>query len=78
VRAVIPRRSNQRQPRRGRPPGLNQELYRKRNGIERSVGWLKERRRIATRFEKLALNFRAVIDLAIIERYLKLESSDGP
>jgi len=78
VKAVIPRRSNQRRPRRGRPASFDVILYRRRNGIERSVGWLKDRRRIATRYEKLALNFRAVIDLAIVERYLSLEFSDGP
>ena len=40
--------------------------------IECCIGWLKECRRIGTRFEKLALNFLAMIKLAIIRRYLRV------
>jgi transposase len=38
---------------------------------------LKECRRVATRFEKLALNFLAMLKLAIIQRYLRIAFSDG-
>jgi transposase len=34
------------------------------------IGWLKECRRVCTRYEKLAVNFLAMIQLAIIQRYL--------
>jgi transposase len=38
--------------------------------IERAVGWLKERRRIATRYEKLAIQYLAMLYVGLIERYL--------
>jgi transposase len=40
--------------------------------IERCIGWLKECRSVATRYEKLALHYLGMVQLAIIERYLKL------
>ena len=55
-------------------PRFNAKVYRERNRIERLIGWLKECRRIATRFEKLALNFVAMIKLAMIRRCLRLLS----
>ncbi|MBI1799528.1 MAG: transposase, partial [Candidatus Eisenbacteria bacterium] len=39
-------------------------------------GWLKECRRLCTRFEKLAVNFIAMIHVAFIERYLRVAFSD--
>jgi len=39
---------------------------------EQCVGWLKENRRIGTRFEKLAVTFHGMLQLAMIKRYLKL------
>ena len=45
--------------------------YRGRNVVERCVGRLKEFRRIATRYEKLALNFAGMVTLAMIVIYLK-------
>jgi transposase len=39
---------------------------------EQCVGWLKEFRRIGTRFEKLAVNFHGMLQLAMINRYLRL------
>ena len=46
--------------------------------VEQCVGWLKEFRRIGTRYEKLAVNFLGMIRLAIIARYLRLlDSSDS-
>lgn len=45
--------------------------------IECYVGWLKECRAIATRFKKLAVNFLAMLKLALIQRYLRMmHSSD--
>jgi transposase len=40
--------------------------------IERCVGWLKECRRVATRYEKLAVNYAAMLRLSMIERVLKM------
>ena len=35
------------------------------------MGWLKEARRIGTRFEKLAETFMGFIKLAFLRRYLR-------
>ncbi len=48
------------------------ESYKRRNVIERLVGWLKERCRLCTRFEKLAQNYLAMVKLAFIEKCLIL------
>lgn len=66
IEAVIPSRSNQ--PR----VKLNKRKYRRRNVVERCIGWLKCCRRIATRYEKLATHFLAMVKLAMIQRCLRL------
>ncbi|MFG0292228.1 MAG: DDE transposase, partial [Phycisphaerales bacterium JB050] len=44
---------------------------------ERCVGWLKQNRRLSTRYEKLAVHYLSMIKLAFIDRYLRLiEPSD--
>ena len=63
---MIPTRKDQR-----RLPGLDKETYRRRNVVERCIGRLKESRRLAPRFEKLAENFLAMVKLAMLERLLK-------
>ncbi len=74
VEAVIPRRCNQPRPR-GEP--FDKRTYRKRCRIEQAVGWLKECRRLSTRYEKLGLNFLAFVQLGIMLRYLRvLDPSD--
>lgn len=72
ITGVIPRKSNQRKS--SRP--FDKQSYRRRCVIEQCVGWLKECRRIGTRFEKLAISFVAMFKLAMIQRYLKLLFSD--
>lgn len=52
------------------PPAFDKAKYRGRNVIERLNGWLKERRRLATRYEKLAVNFAAMLRIACILWYL--------
>jgi len=74
IRAVIPRRTDQ-HPEDGRVR-FDRATYRRRSAVERCVGWLKECRRLATRFDKLAVNFLAMIHLAFIERYLRIAISD--
>jgi len=44
-------------------------LYRNRNAIERMFGRLKDFRRIATRYDKLADNFLAAVCLAATVSY---------
>jgi len=63
IQDVIPTKSNQRA-----DPSFDKDAYRRRNVVERCIGWLKEFRRIATRFEKLAVNFLAMLKLAMIRR----------
>ena len=72
IQAVIPPRRSRGQRRRGRPVTYDAQRYRQRNVIERCVGWLKECRSVATRYEKLALNYLGLVKLAMIERYLRL------
>ena len=78
VRAVIPERRDQVAHRRGRPPAFDRGAYRRRNVIERAVGWLKEARRVATRFEKLAVHYLGVLKLGMIEKHLQLTLSNTP
>ena len=55
---------------------FDKDDYRCRSVVECCIGWLKECRRVATRFEKLAVNFLAMLKLAIIEQYLRYDFSD--
>ena len=64
--SVIPTTKNEKRIR-----GFDKASYRRRNVVERRIGWLKDRRRLATRFEKLAENFLAMVKLAMLERLLK-------
>lgn len=73
MKAVIPQRDDQR---RREPQKFDKKAYRRRCVVEHCVGWLKECRRIGTRFEKLAVNFLGMMKLAIIQRYLKVLFSD--
>lgn len=72
IGAVIPPRRQQGKRRPGRPVSYDKARYKGRNVIERALGWLKECRSLATRFEKLAVHFLGMVQLAIIERYLRL------
>jgi transposase len=72
IQAVIPWRADQAQDGRMK---FDRDGYRQRSVIECCVGWIKECRRVATRFEKLAVNFLAILKLAIIQRYLRISPS---
>ncbi|MCA9238643.1 MAG: IS5 family transposase [Planctomycetales bacterium] len=71
VTPVIPSKENQ--DRDARLVDFDKEAYRRRNIVERLIGWLKESRRIFSRFEKTAKNFGGMITLAFIRQYLKYE-----
>lgn len=74
--AIIPHKDNEKARHDGRVK-FDKAGYRQRHVIECCVGWLKECRAVGTRFEKTAVNFLATVQLAIIERYLRiLDSSD--
>lgn len=66
---VIPSKSNE--DRDTRPVQFDNESYRKRNIIERIIGWIKENRRVFSRFEKTAKNFGGMAKMAFIRCYLK-------
>lgn len=71
IKPVIPPKDNEKK-KPGPAPQFDKEAYKRRSIIENCVGWLKECRRIATRFEKLAINYLGMLKLAMIERYLRL------
>jgi len=73
IGAVIPRRKDQR-PDDGRVR-FDAETYKRRSVVEQCVGWLKECRAVATRFDKLAVNYLATVKLAMIQRYLRMLST---
>jgi transposase len=52
-------------------PCLSKRLYRERNLIERFFSRLKHFRRVATRYDKLADNFLAMIQLASMRLWLR-------
>ena len=75
IKDVIPRPENQQKP----DQAFDKQTYRRRNIIERLVGWLKECRAVFTRYDKLAVNYLAMVKLAVIQRYLRiLDSPDRP
>lgn len=70
ITPVIPAKDNQ--DRESRPVTFDKDAYRNRNIVERLIGWLKECRRVFSRFEKTAKNFAGMIRMAFIQRYLKI------
>jgi len=77
ITAVIPEKSTQINTRKkrgsngGRPPTFDAELYKDRNVVERSFAWAKQWRGLATRYDKLAITYRAGITLNTILNWLK-------
>jgi len=70
IQPVIPSKENE--DRDARPIEFDRDAYRQRNVIERLIGWIKESRRIFSRFEKTAKNFGGMLKMAFIRRYLRL------
>lgn len=58
IRHTIPEKSDswaarlRKGPRGGRPPGFDEERYKKRNTVERAINGLKQSRAVATRYDK--------------------------
>jgi transposase len=70
---TIPERKNQKERRAERPgrrPGFDREAYRRRNVVERCMNKLKQWRAIATRYEKRAANYRAMVVIASLMMWL--------
>ena len=68
VEPVIPQKGNKANDEDN--PNFDREAYRRRNVIERLIGWLKESRRVFSRFEKTAVNYLGMIHVACIRYYL--------
>lgn len=66
IKDVIPTKSNEES-----NPRFDKDAYRRRNVVERCIGWIKECRRVMTRYEKLAVNYLAMLKLAMIRQCFK-------
>jgi transposase len=66
IRCIIPRRLDQ--CRKGR---FDRDTYRQRNKVERLINRLKQFRRVATRYEKRAANYLAMVTIASILVWLR-------
>lgn len=70
ITAVIPQKSDEIAARKrrgstgGRPPAFNETRYKQRNLVERSFALLKQWRGLATRYDKLAITYRAAVVLS--------------
>jgi len=77
--ATIPERRDQRARRAGRPGrplGFDAAMYTRRNVVERCMNRLKQWWAVATRYDKGAVNCRAMVVIAAL--MLWLDSSDTP
>jgi transposase len=76
IRATIPERRDQQANRArrgsagGRPPVFDKVAYKRRNVVERCFNRLKQYRAIATRYDKTALSYQGMIDLATLKMWL--------
>ena len=68
----IPPKSNRRW-----KPCFSRRLYRERNLIERFFSKLKHFRRVATRYDKLAANFLAMVQLASMRLWMRANEPMG-
>jgi transposase len=67
IEAVIPKRKDE-----TGPNTYDRELYRERGVIEQTINRLKRFRRVATRYEKRAATYLAMITIAMILEWLSL------
>lgn len=65
IRAVIPTKADD-----APDPSFDRDAYRERNVVERLINRLKQWRRIATRYEKSAASYEAMLTLAAILLWL--------
>ena len=71
IKPVIAMRDNEHVDDRDRWGKFDKKAYKRRNVVERCIAKLKEFRRVATRYEKLAESFVGMVSLAVIVLYLR-------
>jgi transposase len=76
IKIVIPRKSNEKLTSAGRSV-LDSNACRNRNVVERCFGRLKEYRRIATRYDKTARNYLAMVKLGCIRLFYQRLCNKG-
>jgi transposase len=84
IKATIPEPVNQSKGRRakgskgGRPPKLDEEIYKNRNTVERAINKLRGYRAVATRYDKRDFVYRGTIDVATIGIWLRNPTNQDP
>src|SRR5258708_10358446 len=77
IRATIPEAADQtrgglrRGARAGRPPAFDPHAYKQRNTVERAFNRLRQRRAVATRYDKRDFVYRGTVDVAAIRIWLR-------